>query len=175
MAKYRGKYVLDGLETIPDEMLKDLDLAYDVCNSLHNAYECRMCGRCCHQPNITVMDDEVERIADHIETELFDFVAEYLYREDDRWLFRKSGACRFLGPDNKCTIWNARPEICGDFPYLVSKFMSRVYLSIVNPGYEIDLSYMDDEWPCTSVIKDRIHALIKDAKKEREKRIIHSL
>jgi len=175
MAKYRDKYILEGLDSIPDEMLKDLDLAYDVCKKLHDTSECRMCGRCCHQPNITVMDDEVERIASQTEMELFDFVTEYLYREEDRWLFKKSGACRFLGPDNKCTIWPARPEICGDFPYLVSKFMSRVYLSIVNPDHDIDLSYMDDDWPCTSIIKESIHSLIEKARMKREEKVTRSL
>ncbi|MDR0791428.1 MAG: YkgJ family cysteine cluster protein [Methanomassiliicoccaceae archaeon] len=168
MVKYRGKYILEGLDEIPPDMLADLDLAYDVCMRIHDTSECKMCGRCCHQPNIVIMDNETERIAKHINMGNEEFIRNFLYRRDDRWLFKKSGRCHFLGKDDKCTIWRERPEICRDFPYLVAKFMSRVYLSIVN-GVDIDLSYMDDSWPCTAVIKDSVGVLIADA--QRKKRI----
>ena len=166
MAKYRGKYILEGLDEIPPAMLKDLDLAYNVCERLHDSFPCEMCGKCCHQANITVMDEEVERIAKHLNMTSDAFIDEYLYRRDGLWLFKKERKCRFLGENNKCTIWIARPEICRDFPYLVAKFMSRVYLSIVNDA-PIDLSYMEDDWPCTPVIKGSVDALIADARNER--------
>ena len=47
-------------------------------------------------------------------------------------------------------------------------FMSRVYLALTNPDADINelISYMDDTWPCTSVIKkdiaDRVEAARKD-------------
>ena len=34
MAIYRGKYILQGLDEIPPEMERDLDLAYDLCKAL---------------------------------------------------------------------------------------------------------------------------------------------
>ncbi|MCL2142664.1 MAG: YkgJ family cysteine cluster protein [Methanomassiliicoccaceae archaeon] len=173
MAKYRDKYILEGLDEIPPQMLRDLDLAYDVCKYLHDISPCEMCGKCCHQPNITVRDGEVERIASHLGMSRDEFIDEYLYRVDDRWLFRKDGKCRFLGYDGRCRIWTGRPEICRDFPYLVAKFMSRVYLSIVN-GTDIDLSYMEDDWPCTPKIKNFVEELIAEARKKREK-LIRSL
>ena len=147
-------------------MMRDLDLAYDVCKHLHDTNVCEMCGKCCHQPNITVMDGEVERIASHLKMTADDFIAEYLYRRDNLWLFRKEGKCRFLDDENKCSIWSERPEICRDFPYLVAKFMSRVYLSIVNDT-DTDLSYMENDWPCTPVIKNSVDALITEAREKR--------
>ncbi|MCL2712929.1 MAG: YkgJ family cysteine cluster protein [Methanomassiliicoccaceae archaeon] len=172
MVKYRGKYILEGLDAIPEEMERDLDLAYGVCERLHNRFECEMCGKCCHQANINVRDEEVQRIADHLKISSDEFISEYLYRNNNLWLFKKSGACRFLDENNKCKIWQKRPMICGDFPYLVAKFMSRVYLSIVNE-IPIDLAYMEDDWPCTAKIKDSVEALILEARKK--KKIIRSL
>ena len=164
MAVYRGKYILDGLDGIPDDMMADLDAAYEVCVRLSRLAECECCGKCCHQPYITVMDDEVERISEYVDMNPYDFVMKYLIRtEDDRWLFSKTadGPCMFLGQDKKCTIWPGRPEICRDFPYMVSKLMSIVYLNIVY-GVEMDLTYMDDSWPCTSVIRSSIADVISE-------------
>jgi len=169
MAIYRGKYILEGLDEIPERMLADLDLAFDVCKKMHDSFPCEMCGKCCHQANITVMDNEVERIAEHLDITSNEFIDEYLYRRDGLWLFKKSGRCRFLNEDNRCKIWKERPEICGDFPYLVSKFMSRVYLSIVN-NTDIDLSYMEDDWPCTPKIKDSVEKAIKEARRKRNRK-----
>ena len=172
MAVYRGKYVLEGLATISPEMEKDLDTAYDICMSLRDELPCEMCGRCCHQPNIIVRPEEVDRVATAAGVDLYTFMTQYVYQTSDgRILFNKSenGPCRFLGKDNRCTIWKDRPQICDDFPYLVSKLMSRVYLAITNPDADIlDLiSYMDDTWPCTKEIKSRIVGLVEQARKAR--------
>jgi len=168
MARYRGKYILDGLDEIPEDMMYHLDLSYEICRKLSELAECECCGKCCHQPYITVMDDEVVRISDHLEMNPYDFVTKYLQRVDDRWLFSKStdGPCAFLGKDNRCTIWSERPEICRDFPYMVSKLMSIVFLHIVH-GVDMDLSYMDDSWPCTAVIKSSIRDVVVETIRNR--------
>ena len=170
MIKYRGKYILEGLNEIPPGMMADLDLSYDICKRLHDSARCEMCGRCCSQANITVMDSETGRIAEHLRMDENTFINQYLYRRDGVWLFRKSGRCKFLTNDNKCAIWSERPEICRDFPYLVSKFMSRVYLSIVN-GTRAELGYMEDSWPCTPVIKSAVGGMIDEARRKRKERL----
>lgn len=171
--KYREKYILDGLDSIPENMLRDLDLAYDVCVQLSSGHECECCGKCCCQPFITVMDEEVERISDHLGMNAYDFVMMYLYRQDDRWLFKKdmNDRCSFLDENNRCTIWNGRPEICREFPYMVSKLMSSVYLAIVYPEYKMDLSYMDNTWPCTPDIKRSVAGLVAEARRKRSELI----
>ena len=171
MAIYRDRYILDGLDEIPPDMLRDLDIAYDLCQTLKDTSPCEMCGKCCHQPFITVRDEEVESVAQVAGTDAVSFMLQYLTRdnEEGKWLFRHTNPCAFLDDDNRCRIWKGRPEICNEFPYMVSMFMSRVYLSIVNEGHDIlpDLEYMDDTWPCTKIIKERIPGLIEEARIKR--------
>ena len=171
MAIYRDRYILDGLDEIPPDMLRDLDIAYDLCQTLTDTSPCEMCGKCCHQPFITVRDEEVESVAQAAGTDAVSFMFQYLTRdnEEGKWLFRHTNPCAFLDDDNRCRIWKGRPEICNEFPYMVSMFMSRVYLSIVNEGHDIlpDLEYMDDTWPCTKIIKERIPGLIEEARIKR--------
>lgn len=169
---YRGKYDLRGLNDIPSDMMRDLDLAYEVCEGIRDISPCEMCGKCCHQPFITVRDEEVESISEYLNTDPLSFVMDYLERDDgeDRWLFRKTDPCAFLGEDNRCKIWGGRPEICREFPYLVSMIMSRVYLALVNSDFDIhgSIGYMDDSWACTRIIKENIRPLVEDARKKRE-------
>ncbi|MDD7478534.1 MAG: YkgJ family cysteine cluster protein [Methanomassiliicoccales archaeon] len=171
MAIYRDRYILDGLDEIPPDMLRDLDIAYDLCQTLKDTSPCEMCGKCCHQPFITVRDEEVESVAQAAGTDAVSFMFQYLTRdnEEGKWLFRHTNPCAFLDDDNRCRIWKGRPEICNEFPYMVSMFMSRVYLSIVNEDHDIlpDLEYMDDTWPCTKIIKERIPGLIEEARIKR--------
>ena len=171
MAIYRDRYILDGLDEIPPDMLRDLDIAYDLCQTLKDTSPCEMCGKCCHQPFITVRDEEVESVAQAAGTDAVSFMFQYLTRdnEEGKWLFRHTNPCAFIDDNNRCRIWKGRPEICNEFPYMVSMFMSRVYLSIVNEGHDIlpDLEYMDDTWPCTKIIKERIPGLIEEARIKR--------
>jgi Fe-S-cluster containining protein len=167
MAVYRGKYVLQGLKTITPEMEKDLDLAYDICMSYKDDFPCEMCGRCCHQPNITVLPDEVDRLAAAAGVPLHIFISKFISRSSDGRLFlSKTDPCAFLDKENRCKVWKDRPEICRDFPYAVSMFMSRVYIALTDDKADIIemIGYMDDSWPCTKVIKSSISEKIKEAK-----------
>lgn len=165
MAVYRGKYILQGLGTITPQMEHNLDVAYEICMSYKDGFPCEMCGRCCHQPNIMVRAEEVDRISAAAGIPLYNFITECLVPQPDgMFLMRRTKPCMFLGEDNRCTIWKDRPEICDEFPYAVSMFMSRVYLALTNPDADILelIDYMDDGWPCTGVIKSTIRDRIEE-------------
>ncbi|MBR1973365.1 MAG: YkgJ family cysteine cluster protein [Candidatus Methanomethylophilaceae archaeon] len=165
MATYRGRYDLQGLGTITPEMEHNLDIAYEICMSYRPEFPCEMCGRCCHQPNIVIRPEEVDRVSSAAGIPLYQFMTEYVYRTPDgRMLLAKTEPCAFLGKDNRCKIWKNRPSICDDFPYAVSMFMSRVYLALTNPDVDIlDLiGYMDEEWPCTRVIRESIGRKVEE-------------
>jgi Fe-S-cluster containining protein len=171
MVLYRGKYELDGLAAISPEMEKDLDLAYDICQSLRDELPCEMCGRCCHQPNIIIRPEEIDRVASAANLTPFMFKRNYVVEmPDGRFLINKQndGPCPFLGEDKRCTIWKDRPQICDDFPYAVSMFMSRVYLALTNPDADIMklTSYMDMKWPCTKVIRRSIKKKIDERRED---------
>ncbi len=168
MAVYREKYILYGLDSISPEMEHNLDLAYDICMSYRGAFPCEMCGRCCHQPHIMVCPEEIDRVSAAAGIQPYDFIRDYLVRtEDGRFLFKRTNPCAFLGKDNKCKIWRSRPQICDDFPYVVSMFMSRVYLALTNPDADVEAltSYMDDDWPCSRIIKRDITDRVVSARK----------
>lgn len=171
MAVYRGKYILEGLDEITPEMEHNLDIAYEICLSYKDNFPCEMCGRCCHQPNIIIRPEEIDRVASAANLTPFMFRLNYVVEmPDGRCLINKQndGPCPFLRDDKKCSIWKDRPQICDDFPYAVSMFMSRVYLALTNPDADIMklTSYMDMKWPCTKVIRRSIKKKIEERRKD---------
>lgn len=161
---YRNKYELTGLKgPIPKEMLKSLDISYHICHEIevHNA--CEMCGKCCYQSVIVVRDSDLERMADNLKMPIREFITTYLYREKGRWYIKKTNPCVFLDEDKRCSIHEARPEVCRDFPYTVSKLMSRIYLGLLSDDESLDLEYMDQSWPCTVKIQNEARAMLHSA------------
>lgn len=154
-------------------MEKDLDLAYGICEKLDRTFPCEECGKCCHQKLITVRPEEVDSLSSAAGIPLGKFMSEYVgMAKDGRIMLLKTDPCAFLGKDKKCTVWENRPEVCRQFPYMVSTFMSRVYLSIVNETDILALiDYMDNSWPCTRIIKENIEAEVAEAVKARKERL----
>jgi hypothetical protein len=174
MAVYRERYILQGLGEISPEMEKDLDLAYDLCEALNEEFPCEECGKCCHQELITVLPEEVDRVSSAANIPLGEFMSSYVaVTGDGRIMLLKTNPCAFLNKDHRCSIWKSRPQICKDFPYMVSTFMSRVYLAIVNKDADIleMIDYMDESWPCTMKIKGCISERVDEARKIRESQI----
>ncbi len=174
MAVYRGRYVLQGLGKISPEMEKDLDLAYELCEDLQNEFPCEECGKCCYQELITLLPEEIDRVSSASGIPLGDFMSSYVgIAEDGRMMLLKTNPCTFLDDEGKCSIWESRPQVCKDFPYLVSTFMSRVYLAIVNEDADIleMIDYMDESWPCTMKIKGCISDKVDEARKIRKSQI----
>ena len=60
-----------------------------------------------------------------------------------------------------------------DFPYLVSMFVSRVYLALTNPDADIldMVGYMDEKWPCTKEIRSTIAEKVEEGRKVRAGRL----
>ncbi len=96
-----------------------------------------------------------------------EFMSKYVgFSKDGRIMLLRTDPCAFLGKDKKCRIWEDRPEVCREFPYLVSTFMSRVYLAIANEDADILelIDYMDREWPCTNNIRETIVGKVEEAR-----------
>lgn len=91
-------------------------------------YDCSKCpGYCCSYPRIEVLDKDVKRLARHFDIEVP--VAERrftrIYRDGDtveRVLRHQKdeiygSICRFFDTDERrCTIYEARPSVCRDYP-----------------------------------------------------------
>ena len=82
-------------------------------------FHCQRCGACCRQPGFVYLrDEDVVRLAAHLQMGAYQFTESYCLLLDRRHLALKKNAdetCLFLGPKG-CSLYEARPEQCRDYP-----------------------------------------------------------
>lgn len=97
-------------------------------------FRCTGCGQCCKDPLLPLTDKDVERIMQRTgdrATDMIRWVTRFEIEMDDEpeafvvlrqgkramVLKHEHGACRYLGDDDRCTIYKSRPLGCRVFPF----------------------------------------------------------
>jgi len=78
--------------------------------------DCLQCGACCRENSVQLDSEDIERFERADRSELARMP--YARRRDGKLTLRltKERRCRLLGPDNRCGIYEIRPEMCRVFP-----------------------------------------------------------
>ncbi len=97
-------------------------------------FRCTSCGNCCKDPLLPLTDADIKRITRHTGEATHELVrwvdrngidmdeepeAFVLLRQGKRVMVlrHERGGCRYLGEDDRCTIYGARPLGCRIFPF----------------------------------------------------------
>jgi len=93
-----------------------------VAEEIEEQIDCRACANCCRVAETNLTKRDVEKMARHLSIPPKLFIAKYTtmsaQEEDETILRRTEAGCIFLD-GNDCTIYEARPATCVDFPHLV--------------------------------------------------------
>lgn len=97
---------------------KDLD---QITNAFHDeAFEtidCLNCANCCRGTGPLLLQKDIDRLAKACSQKPGAFVDAYLrIDEDNDYVFKKM-PCPFLQNDNYCSVYEARPNACREFPH----------------------------------------------------------
>jgi Fe-S-cluster containining protein len=105
-------------------------IALEVHQEVFNVVDCTRCANCCRTLRVVVTDADVPKIAAHLGVTPQEVVGTYLERDDERGRYRmRAKPCPFLAADNKCTIYDARPEKCQGYPFTDrGDFTSHTYM-----------------------------------------------
>ena len=116
---------------------KDLD---DVVHQLHeeafDQFDCLTCANCCSSISPIVTEKDIERLAKRMRMKAVDFIAQYLYIDEDKdYVFRQT-PCPFLMPDNYCMVYEERPKACREYPHTDRKRMYQI-LNLTHKNCEV--------------------------------------
>jgi uncharacterized protein len=78
---------------------------------------CLECAACCKNYSPRFKTPDIKRISKHLKMRESEFIETYLRIDEDGDYVVKSKPCPFLGADNYCGIYEARPSDCHRFPY----------------------------------------------------------
>ena len=101
-------------ETIPEE-LDDIVTAAD--EVVWEQVDCTACAHCCKTMTPYYKDEDIVRIAAHLNLSIAEFKEQYLEFEEEteQWV-HDALPCVFL-KDNLCEIYEVRPLDCREFPH----------------------------------------------------------
>lgn len=79
--------------------------------------DCLQCANCCKNYSPRFKTPDIKRISKYLGMKEGDFIETYLVLDHEGDYVVKSKPCPFLGADNYCGIYDARPSDCHRFPY----------------------------------------------------------
>src|SRR5579871_937559 len=87
---------------------------------IEDEIDCTQCANCCRVTEVEITDRDIAHLAKEIGASVAEFHAKYTARAESGELIlkRTEKGCVFL-EGNLCSVYEARPRNCANFPHLV--------------------------------------------------------
>jgi uncharacterized protein len=112
-----------------------------VAEEIESQIDCRTCANCCKVAETDVTKRDMERLARYLGITAEKFIEQYTtssaFEQKEPILRRRDAGCIFL-EGNDCSIYEARPDTCRDFPHLIrgaGSFESRMWQMVDRATY----------------------------------------
>ena len=99
---------------------------HEVHKSVFAETDCLTCANCCKTTSPIFYQTDIERASKFLRIKPGDFIEKYLRVDEDKDFVLKSSPCAFLGADNYCSIYEARPKACREYPHTDRKKMVQI-------------------------------------------------
>ncbi len=112
----------------------------DVYRFLRDNHKCVGCGKCCHCAPIYLNGKDIKVMAFHLNMSIKDFKEKYTEAYPGGVggsHFKKENPCAFLDENNKCTVYEARPDICRSYPLMKGARIPRECKTLVTLMQEL--------------------------------------
>jgi hypothetical protein len=102
-----------------------------IAEEVEEQIDCLACANCCRVASTRVTDRDVDKLVRFLGMSRAQLLSEYtVVSEDEGRILKRTGTgCVFLS-GNECTVYEARPHTCEDFPHLArgaGSFLSRMW------------------------------------------------
>lgn len=118
LAKRERKSTKKYFNKLKQRKPKDLDLVMEgLHEEVFEEVDCLDCANCCKTTSPIFRDRDIERVAKHLRIRPANLVEQYLHLDSEGDYVLNSAPCPFLGADNYCSIYEARPKACREYPH----------------------------------------------------------
>lgn len=122
--KKGNKKLIQGLKRTKPKVLDSL--FHEAHDDVFSQVDCLDCANCCKTTSPIFRDKDIQRLSKFLKIKPAEFENSYLTRDTDGLLMLKSAPCPFLLGDNKCSVYEARPKACREYPHTDRKDMSQL-------------------------------------------------
>ena len=106
---------------------KDLDANFQQLHTeAFKKIDCLTCSNCCKTTSPIFKEQDIKRLAKLFKKKPVEFIEESLRVDEDNDYVLKSSPCPFLMPDNKCFVYDVRPQACSEYPHTNRKNMYQI-------------------------------------------------
>ena len=88
--------------------------------------DCLECANCCKTTSPIIRDVDIDRLSRHLRQRPAELVEKYMHLDGDGDYVFNTAPCPFLGPDNYCSVYEARPKACREYPHTDRKNMRQI-------------------------------------------------
>lgn len=127
----KNKKRLMKMDTIVQQLHEDVSAEID----------CLSCANCCRTLGPAIYDKDIERMAKALRIKPVEVAARYLRTDEDGDHVFQSMPCPFLLPDNYCSIYEARPKACREYPHTDRKRFEQIYKLTVKNSATCPIAY----------------------------------
>ena len=92
-----------------------------IAEEIEDEIDCLECANCCRVATARLQERDIERLARFLRISPARFLADYTEESDEEGVILRrteESGCVFLS-GNECTVYEARPSTCENFPHLV--------------------------------------------------------
>lgn len=119
------------MDTIVQQLHEDVSAEID----------CLSCANCCKTLGPAIYDKDIERMAKALRIKPAEVVSKYLKMDEDGDYIFRSMPCPFLLSDNYCSIYEARPKACREYPHTDRKRFEQIYKLTVKNSATCPIAY----------------------------------
>lgn len=91
-----------------------------IAQEIQDQIDCTVCANCCRVATVQLLERDVTRLAKFLGISEGRFLRDYTMHDDEGRLslnWTEASGCTFLS-GNECTVYEARPASCQNFPHL---------------------------------------------------------
>lgn len=113
---------------------RDLDVTMQALHDqTFSKIDCLACANCCKTTGPLFTDKDIERLSKYHKMKPQQFIANYLRIDEDNDYVLQGVPCVFLGADNYCSVYEARPKACREYPHTDRKKFHQIsHLTLKN-------------------------------------------
>lgn len=122
---------------------KNLDKKFHTLHdNVFKKIDCLTCANCCKTTSPIFYNRDIERLAKRLRIKPGEFIEKYLRVDEDKDYVLREAPCPFLDNDSYCSVYEARPNACREYPHTDRKRMEQI----------LDLTYRNT-FVCPAVLE----------------------